>query len=87
MWLCDRLEHACANEAEVTGSPPEKAVTSVNSLLEDCTPKLLQICQKSTDDRVGNVGGKGDSGVQCLIMQSLQRGQRPLLPELAALQG
>lgn len=69
MWLCDRLERACANEAEVTGSTPEKAVTSVNSLLEDCTPKLLQICQKSKDDRVGNVGGEGDRDVLCLIMQ------------------
>lgn len=58
MWLCAWVELARANEAKVTGSTPEKAVTTVNSLLEDCTPKLLQIGQKSRDDRVGNVGGK-----------------------------
>lgn len=35
---------ARANEAKVTGSTPEKAVTAVSSLLEKCTPKLPQIC-------------------------------------------
>lgn len=37
-------ESARANEAKVTGSIPEKAVTSVNSLPEHCTPKLPQMC-------------------------------------------
>lgn len=30
-------QSTCANEAKVMGSTPEKAVTSVSSLLEDCT--------------------------------------------------
>lgn len=33
-----------ANEAKVTGSIPEKAVTSINSLPELCTPKVPRIC-------------------------------------------